>query len=93
MPLLKELIEDPFEIWTAFERHRGTGKVELRRRLVKFFDLKNVGVVLAAQVNKGFVECWTFIPNRNVVGLNRSRIGKLTYALPTPDSDAAPGSD
>ena len=93
VPLLKELIETPFEIWTAFERHRGTGKVELRRRLVKVFDLKNGSVMLSAQVNKGFVEGWTFIPNRNVVGLNRSRIGKLTYALPTPDSDAAPGSD
>ena len=92
---VKELIEEPFEIWTAFERHRGTGKVELRRRLVKVVELKKGALTLAAQVNKGFVEGWTFIAGDSVRGINRSRVGKMTHGWmgSTPDSDAMPGSD
>ena len=55
--------------------------------------LKGGSLTLAALINKGFVEGRTFIPTEKTARLNRSRIGKLTYALPTPDSDAAPGSD
>ena len=62
VPLLTELIKEPFGIWTAFERHRSAGKVELRRRLIEAVSPKVGSLMLAAQVHKGFVEGWTFMP-------------------------------
>lgn len=39
LPFLRELIEQPYEIWVGFARNELTGKVELRRRYVKAIDI------------------------------------------------------
>jgi len=79
VPHLPDLLTDPYEIWMAFEQHKGTGKVELRRRLVKMVALDKGALMLSAQVNKGRLEAWTFVPSDRPRDLLRSRVGKLLY--------------
>ncbi len=79
VPFLPELVKDPYEIWLAFERHRGTGRVELRKRLVKVIDMKKGGLILVAQAVEGRLEAWTFIPTERLAQLKRWRIGSLLY--------------
>lgn len=79
LPFLPELLEDPFEVWLAFERHKGTGKVELRKRLIKVVKTDKGALTLSAQANKGRLEAWTFIPSDKPKQLERSRVGKLLY--------------
>lgn len=79
LPFLPELLEDPFEVWLAFERHKGTGKVELRKRLIKVVETDKGALTLSAQANKGRLEAWTFIPSDKPKQLERSRVGKLLY--------------
>lgn len=79
VPFLPELLEDPFEVWLAFERHKGTGKVELRKRIIKVIDTDKGALTLSAQANKGRLEAWTFIPSDKPNQLDRSRVGKLLY--------------
>jgi hypothetical protein len=80
LPFLPEVLEAPFEIWLSFERHPATGKVELRRRLVKVLDLggKARPMVVTAQVVRGRLETYTYHPVRpNQIG--KERVGKLLY--------------
>ncbi len=95
VPFLPELLADPFEIWLAFERHKGTGRVELRKRLVKVIDTKKGALTLSAQVHKGRLEAWTFVPSDRPKQLARSRVGKMTWGRadmgPSPNpADGAP---
>ena len=70
LPLIPETIEDPAEIWLAFEQHRDTGLVALRTRYVKAIGhLKTV-----AQVNKGVLEDWSVQE-----GESGARVGKLLW--------------
>lgn len=81
LPFLAELLEDPFEVWLAFERHKGTGKVELRTRAIKAVQLeKGLGLLLVAQARKGMLEAWTTIPTRNIVYLQAQRRGRLAWS-------------
>jgi hypothetical protein len=91
LPFLQEVIEQPFEVWMCFERHPATGKVELRRRLVKVLELgdKNRPLVFTAQVKQGRLEDYTFHPVRNI---NRERQGKLVWGRPlTEAAGGGPG--
>jgi len=54
LPFLPEALQDPYEIWLSFERHKGTGKVVLRQRIIKAVRLdKNRGMLLVAQSKNG----------------------------------------
>lgn len=80
-PFLKNLIEDPYEIWIGFEKHQDSGRVRLRKRYVKGFDLgkkKSVSLV-ADEVNGQWVGLTTF--NAGVLGsdLKNVRKGRLFY--------------
>lgn len=80
LPLLPEVLEDPYEEWLAFEQHKGTGKVVLRQRLVKAFKLgKDRGVLVTAQARGGVMEAWTMVPTSDGNYLNRQREGKLLW--------------
>lgn len=80
LPFLPDLLNDPYEVWMAFERHKGTGRVELRKRIIKVIDLPDRGALtLVAQVNKGRLEAWTLVPSDKPKQLDRSRVGKLLY--------------
>ena len=78
LPFLAEVLESPFEVWLSFERHPATGKVELRRRMVKVLDLpgKDRPLVFVAQVKLGRLEDYTYHPVRNI---NGERRGKLIW--------------
>jgi hypothetical protein len=80
LPLLIETLEQPFEVWATFERHKGTGKVELRTRVLKAFDLKGKakGMLVVAQARKGQMEGWTVIPSPPGY-LEGQRKGRLLY--------------
>jgi hypothetical protein len=80
-PFIKEAIEDPAEIWMAFEQHPETNQVVLRQRFLKLLDLKRPGLFLAAQASKGRLEAWTMFetsPNY----LAKQRRGRLIWKRP-----------
>lgn len=45
LPLLRELVEQPAEVWIGFARNELTGRIELRRRYVKVIDVGKRRVV------------------------------------------------
>ena len=78
---LKEALEDPWEVWLSFERHKRTGKVVLRERVIKAVKLdKKRAILLVAQANNGIMEAWTMIPTSDLKYINRQRRGKLIWA-------------
>ncbi len=82
LPLLLEALTDPYEVWLSFERHRGTGRVEIRQRVVKAVappSGKDRGLLVVAQAIGGMLEAWTMLPVRQLAYLNRQRVGRLVY--------------
>lgn len=78
--LIPELLRDPFEIWLSFERHKGTGRVALRKRVVKVVQLaRDRALILTAQSVGGRLEAWTFLPARNFGYVQAQRVGKLLF--------------
>lgn len=79
-PMLVETLADPYEIWLNFERHRGTGKVQMRKRFIKIIDLPKGGnVIMVAQSTRGIFEAWTVIPSARAQQINKSRVGTLLW--------------
>jgi hypothetical protein len=80
LPLLDDLLTNPYEIWLAFEQHKGTGKVRLRARFIKGYDLGRGKVLLfVGNASRGILEGWTFIPSSKLSQMNRRRKGWLIY--------------
>lgn len=80
IPLLPELIDDPAEIWLRFERHKGTGKVVLRQRLVKLLQLgRNHRLALALEASGGQLDGINISAEAD---LNALRVGKLIWRRP-----------
>lgn len=81
LPFLTEAMEDPLEVWLSFERHKGSGRVALRQRLIKAIRLgKGRGLLVVAQSKGGVMEAWTMIPTTDFKYLNDQREGKLIWA-------------
>lgn len=79
IPLLPDVLDEPFEVWQSFERHKGTGRVVLRTRYVRAFDMpKKQGMVAVVEAIKGQLVGWTIIPTR-LGYLERQRVGHLLY--------------
>lgn len=71
---------DPYEVWLSFERHKGTDQVVLRQRIIKAIQTgKKEGILIVANVIKGFMESWTFVPIEELGYLNKQRVGKLIW--------------
>ncbi|MGE4298913.1 MAG: PBECR2 nuclease fold domain-containing protein [Desulfovibrionaceae bacterium] len=80
IPFLPELIADPFEIWLSFEEHEATGRVVLRKRLVKVVRTRgDKGLVLVANAARGVLTGWTYIPMSRLRDVNAARVGKLLW--------------
>lgn len=80
LPLLLDVLNDPFEVWLSFERHKGSGQVVLRSRLIKAFELEGgKGVLMVANAVAGQLEAWTFIPARSLSYLQNNRRGELIW--------------
>ena len=80
LPLLDDLLTNPYEIWLAFEQHKGTGKIRLRARFIKGYDLGKGKVLLfVANASRGMLESLTFMPTSDLKYANRQRYGELIY--------------
>lgn len=80
LPFLTEALDDPFEVWLSFEQHAASGKVVLRQRFIKAIKLdRKKGILVVANVVKGKMEAWTFVPMSQIKGLEKERRGQLVY--------------
>lgn len=80
LPFLPETMTDPYEVWFSFERHRGTGKVVLRQRIIKAISTgEKEGMLVVTNAVNGVMEAWTVIPVGSEEYINRQRIGKLIW--------------
>jgi hypothetical protein len=83
VPFLPELVSDPAEIWLRFERHKGTGRVVLRQRLIKLIQLEQrKGLLLVLQSSGGSLDAWTMLPVSDEKYLQSQRVGKLLWKRP-----------
>ena len=80
LTLIPETIRDPYEVWCTFERHKGTGVVVLRQRLIKVIKTqKDRGMIVVAQSRKGMLEAWTVFARSKVASLKNERRGILLW--------------
>jgi hypothetical protein len=80
IPLLDDLLSNPYEVWLSFQQHKGTGKVVLRSRIVKAYDVGRGRYLLGvANVRKGMLESWTFIGTSKLNYINGQRSGLMVY--------------
>lgn len=80
LPLLKETIEEPNEVWLSFEENTKTGYVALRQRYIKAFELrKGLGMIFITDARKGALESLTFFPITKFKYLNARRSGRLLW--------------
>ena len=80
LPMIPEVLQAPQEIWMRFDRHKGTGKVVLRQRVIKRIDLgKKDGMLIVFDANGGNLEAWTVMPITPGNYMNNQREGKLMY--------------
>jgi SPP1 gp7 family putative phage head morphogenesis protein len=79
LPLLRETIEQPYEIWVGWARNELTGKVELRRRYVKAVDVGNKRVLgFVAEAVGGQWVGFNFLSG-GLTGANNLRQGMLLW--------------
>ncbi len=80
LPFIPEVLNDPHEVWLCFERHQGTGRVELRQRIVKAITYGRGKVLLVVVgARGGMLEVWTMIPATPGGYVNKQRRGMLVY--------------
>lgn len=98
LPMLPGVLADPFEIWLAFERHKGTGQVVLRQRFVRSVDAgEGEEILVVAQAARGRLEAWTILQTRDADYIERQRVGRLLFgregvgAPPTSPGAPLPG--
>lgn len=81
IPLLKESLESPQEIWMSFEQHKRSGKVVLRHRLIRCIDMgKKKGMLIVTNAVNGRMTAWTVIPKNSWAEINNERHGRLIWA-------------
>ena len=73
LPRLQQALEDPRELWLAFERHAETGQMELRHRFVR----RHGNTTLTAQLGRNTLEV---VHADDGDGANRHRVGHLIRA-------------
>ncbi|MEW4983078.1 MAG: PBECR2 nuclease fold domain-containing protein [Cycloclasticus sp.] len=80
LPLIDDLLTNPYEVWLSFEKHKGTGKINLRARFIKGYEFKKGKfVLLVANARKGQLEGFTFIPTSDNKYIQNQRLGELVY--------------
>lgn len=80
LPYLQDLIQNPQEVWLAFEQNNATGKVRLRQRFLKFIEIpgsKSKIFIMAFDATNGKMSGITFIPIGG--NANSVRNGYLVY--------------
>lgn len=78
--LLPDLLQDPFEVWSAFWEDEATGQVVLRHCLVKGVEVGGKRLLLLAQGNgKGLLDAFICLPQFQGRDLDGHRRGRLVY--------------
>lgn len=77
LPVLRDLVEKPDEVWLLFERHARTGQVALRRRHLALYETPETDrpMLLVFQVVRAVYEAWTFVPVDRATYLEGQRRG------------------
>lgn len=87
--LLKETLENPYEIWQQFQQNTVSGRVRLQYKFIKAFALKNeeVGIAAIFEANEGTIQFKEFFvvrePNLHDQ-INHFRSGKLIFKRNEP---------
>lgn len=80
VPLIPEIIENPFEIWLMPYRDKRTGRVELRRRYIKALALDKAAYAwFVAEYRKGELENVTAVASSRERELRKQRAGILVW--------------
>ncbi len=80
LPLLIDLLSDPFEVWVDMERAADTGIHRVRARLIKGYQLKHGRIVLlVADQRDGSFVGWTAFATGDRKYINRQRRGLLWW--------------
>lgn len=83
LPLLLDLLADPWEVWYGLDRNDATGATAARARLIKGYDIgKGRVLVFVATEIEGLLEGWTMFPTHDLTYANRQRVGVLWYGAP-----------
>lgn len=78
-PFIRELIEEPYEVWVNFARNEVTGEVAIRQRYVKVLALgKEKPIGLVAETHNGMWMAMTFFRG-GTSGLRNLRKGRLIW--------------
>lgn len=83
LPVLRDLVEKPDEVWLLFERNERTGQVALRRRHLALYETedRNRPMLLVFQAVRAAFEAWTFVPVDRAAYLERQRLGLRLWPL------------
>lgn len=80
LPLLSDVIANPYEIWLTFERHRATGKIAIKARYITAYDLRDGrGLLAVFNVVKGMLVSWTLLPTSKLKYIEKERRGMLLW--------------
>lgn len=78
--LIPETLSSPQEVWLSFERHRGTGLVVLRQRILKVVQVdKQRAMCVVINARNGMLEAWTFFPRSKMGTVGNLRQGQLVW--------------
>lgn len=83
LPVLTDLLTDPWEVWTNLYRDPRTGAYALRTHILKGYRVKGRGVVAVVQAGAGFFESWMLIPAGDAAALHKRRLGNLLHSMST----------
>ena len=84
LTVLPDLLSNPYEIWMTFEKHKGSGKVALRYKIIKAYNdgkSHGKGIVLLANAQNGKMVTEAFFKVDSIDDLNQYRVGKLIFAM------------
>jgi SPP1 gp7 family putative phage head morphogenesis protein len=79
-PLIRHVLEDPFEIWLMPMKGEKTGRIVMRKRFIRFFeDEKRRHVMLVGEYQGGTCVGYTFFRGERPDYYDRRRNGWLLY--------------
>lgn len=80
IPLLPDLLENPFEVWMVTQRNPETGALRTRLRIIKGYDIGHGrGLLLVADSQHTQFVSWTFVPMQRLRDLENQRTGTLWF--------------
>jgi SPP1 gp7 family putative phage head morphogenesis protein len=79
LPLLAPTLAAPGELWASFERHTGTGRVVLRLRALRRWEVAGEPRLVVVQLGNGRIEALRLLAD-TLAGLAGARVGQVLAA-------------